>query len=286
MPHIDIAAVENAVAEVGVAEIMSRFGQLGADDIEIKSDNSPATVADGAAERALKRQLTDILPGSVAVGEEAFAADHAILSLLERPEEYVWIIDPIDGTSNFIKGIAQFATMVALVHRGQTVIGVIHDPSTGQTLTAEQGSGVRLNGHKMRLAGADPAAPRTAIIGARIKKLLTRPDIAPLLGPLPTLITGSSAAFDYGRLFTGDALFANDPAVRVAFLLYLHSKPWDHVPGLLMLAEAGGYAADLCGKAYNVRDISNHGLLLAPDRPAWEGVHQALKPAIEALFKP
>jgi fructose-1,6-bisphosphatase/inositol monophosphatase family enzyme len=282
MPPVDMTKISSIIAEVGAAEIMPRFRMLAAGDIEKKSDNSSVTTADKAAERALIVRLQQALPGSVVVGEESFEADPGILSHFGG-QDYVWVIDPIDGTTNFIKGLAQFGTMVALVHRRQTVAAWIHDPASKDTLMAEQGGGVWLGSRKMRLAGQEPGR-KTFIIGSRIKKLLTNPEIAPLLGTLPEFEMGSSAAFDYGRLFTGDAVFAGDPAARASYLLYRQSKPWDHVPGLFMLAEARGYAADLRGEPYEM-GMGKNGLLLAPDRAAWETLHTALKPAIEVLLR-
>ena len=279
---IDIAIIEKIIAEVGATEIMPRFRKLAAQDIERKSDNSEVTVADKEAERALIVRLTDALPGSVVIGEEGFAADPAILSHFSGAD-YIWVIDPIDGTSNFIKGVAEFGTMVALVRQRKTVAAWIHDPNTGDTLMAEQGGGVLLGAHKMRLAGRDPSLPTVSIIGSRLRKLLSAPEIASLLGKMPKFERGSAAAFDYGRLFTGEAHFARSTAPRAASLLYRQSKPWDHVPGLFLLAEGGGYAADLLGQPYEM-GMGKNGLLLAASREAWEVAYQALKPAITVLL--
>ena len=100
---------------------------------------------------------------------------------------------------------------------------------------------------------------------------------------LPKLETGSAAAFDYGRLFAGDAVFAHSAAPRATFLLYRQSKAWDHVPGLLMHAEAGGYAADLAGKPYDMQKARN-GLLLAPDLENWTEFHKSFGPVLETLL--
>ena len=197
----------------------------------------------------------------------------------------MWVIDPIDGTRNFIDGVPEFGVMVALVRRRKTVASWIHDPNSGDTLAAEQGGGVWLNGKKMRLAGHDAAIPKIGVIGSRLKNRLSKPDIAPLLREMPVTEVGSAAAFDYGRLFIGDSVFAKSTASRAAFLLYRQSKPWDHVPGLFMLDEVGGYAADLLGNPYDMA-ASRHGLLLAPDRALWAEFHRAFKPAFDVLIKP
>ena len=283
MPSLDLQKITAIIAEVAATEIMPRFRQLAAGDVEMKGINDPVTVADKAAEEALIVRLTQALPGSVGVGEESFAKDASIQSRFGG-DDYVWVIDPIDGTRNFIEGKPEFGVMVGLMRHKQTLAGWIHDPNTGDTLTAEQGGGVWLGGTKMRLAGQDVSLPRIGIVGSRLAKLLASSDIAALPPTLPKLVTGSAAAFDYGRLFTGETVFARSMASRAGFLVYRMSKPWDHVPGLLMLAEAGGHAADLLGNAYDV-DCCENGLLVAPDRQSWEVFHAEAKQAVEALIK-
>ncbi|MDR3449294.1 MAG: inositol monophosphatase, partial [Alphaproteobacteria bacterium] len=158
MPKIDIDAVTEIIREVGIAEIMPRFRKLAEGDVEMKGVNDPVTVADKAAEEALAARFADIAPGSVVVGEESHAKDAGIIAHFSGDQD-VWVIDPIDGTRNFIGGKPEFAVMVALVRRRKTVGAWIHDPNTGDTLTAEQGSGVWLDGNKMHLACKDKAVP-------------------------------------------------------------------------------------------------------------------------------
>ena len=163
----------------------------------------------------------------------------------------------------------------------RTVAAWIHDPNTGHTLAAEEGSGVWLQGKKMHLAAHDPSIPKLGIIGARLKDALSRPEIADVSAALPALTVGSASAFDYGRLFTGDLLFANSKAPRASFLLYRKTKPWDHVPGLFLQSEAQGYSADLSGEAYDVRN-GKKGLLIAGDRESWQSFFKTIKPVLGA----
>src|ERR1700743_2075316 len=114
MPKIDLKTVDQIIREVAAEQIMPRFRQLAEGDIEMKGVNDPVTVADKEAERVLTERLTAYLPGSVVVGEESFAKDKAIMSHLDN-EHPVWIIDPIDGTRNFVAGNPEFAVMIALV---------------------------------------------------------------------------------------------------------------------------------------------------------------------------
>jgi fructose-1,6-bisphosphatase/inositol monophosphatase family enzyme len=289
MQNVDLIAVERIIRDVGRSEIMPRFGKLKFEDIERKPDNSFVTIADKNAERALIALLTAYWPGSVVVGEEGFEEDPGILSHLSGTD-YVWVVDPIDGTSNYKNGIAEFASMVALVYKRKTIAAWICDPSSGDTLMAEEGSGVWLHRdeaggratHRMRLAGQDPTFARIGIIGSRLKKFLHRKEASSLFEELPVLQAGSAAAFDYGRLFVGDAVYADSKADRAAFLLYRNSKPWDHLPGLFLLTEAKGYAADLGGYPYNLGE--NDGLLVAPDKASWLEFQEKLKPVIAFMI--
>jgi len=282
MKSVDLAAVQKIIADIAATEIMPRFRALPPHAIMMKGVDDPVTLADQAAEKALIVQLTSFLPGSVVVGEEGVAEDPSIVSRLGG-EQDVWVIDPIDGTRSFIEGIPEFGVMIALVRRQQTIAAWIHDPNTNDTLMAEQGEGVWLRGHKMRLAGHDPATPKLGLIGSRFRKLLERPDLASKLHDLPQLAAGSAAAFDYARLFAGDVTFANSEAPRATYLLYRGpAKPWDHVPGLCMLAEEDGYAADLTGRRYEPQQ-SKTGLLVTSDRASWDDVHLTFKPVFDAL---
>jgi fructose-1,6-bisphosphatase/inositol monophosphatase family enzyme len=277
MPSIDLAAVEKIIAEVATLEIMPRFRKLSAADIETKPDKSSVTIADKEAERALIARLKDYLPGSVAIGEEGFESDPAILSHFSG-DEYVWVLDPIDGTSHFVAGKPEFATMIGLVRHRQTIAAWIHDPNTGDTLAAERGGGVWLRGHKMALAGRDPSQSVVGIMGMRLMREVRHGNLD-ALNHLPPIEGGSAAAFDYARLFAGPVQFANSKSARAAYLLYRQTKPWDHIPGLFFVAEAEGHAADFQGLPYDLE--RNHGLLVAPTRPLWEAVHRVLQPVIK-----
>lgn len=281
MKKVDLAAVQSIIEEVAISEIMPRFRKLGHADIEMKGVNDPVTVADKAAEDALISRLQDILPESVIVGEESSATDPRIISRFAGNDD-VWVIDPIDGTRNFIEGRPEFGVMVALVRRKETVAAWIHDPNSGDTLSAEQGSGVWLRGKKMHLAGHDAAFHPLGIIGSRLRSALSKPDVVNVVAALPALTIGSAVAFDYARLFTGEVHFANSVAPRASFLLYRMSKPWDHIPGLFLHAEAKGYSADLTGNPFDMQD-AGRGLLVTPDYGVWKRLHETIKPVIGTL---
>lgn len=270
------APVEKIIVDVAATEIMPRFRKLVAGDIEMKGLNDPVTVADKAAEDALTAQLTSFLPGSVVVGEESFAKNPGILSRFGSGND-VWVIDPIDGTRNFIDGKPEFAVMIALVRGGQTIASWIHDPNSGDTLMAEQGAGVWLREHKMRLAGQDASVPTIGLGGSKLRKFLARPDMAATMKDFPPVVHGSAAAFDYARMFAGEELFAKSTAARASFLVtYRRAMPWDHMAGLLMIKEGGGYSGDWAGQPYDAA-APHKGLISAASQAGWERLHEILQ---------
>ncbi len=276
MTAIDIAAVQKIIEEVAAAEIMPRFRKLKDSDVHTKNDNEIVTVADRASEESLIKRLSALVPGSVVVAEECCDCNPGILSRFGS-ENDVWVVDPLDGTWNFIEGRCEFGVMVACVRRKETVAAWIHDPNTKHTLSAEKGSGVWLQGKKMTLAGRNPDVPRLVLIGSRLRSIVTKPQLACAVASLPALTIGTAVAFDYGRAFEGKTLFANSKAPRVTSLLYRMAKPWDHMPGSFLFGEGGGVSATLYEKPYDPED-GKSGLLLAPDPLAWKKIHDILKP--------
>jgi fructose-1,6-bisphosphatase/inositol monophosphatase family enzyme len=280
---IDIAAIDKIIRDVGATVIMPRFRKLVEGDIKMKGKDDPVTIADQEAERELAFRLTALLPGSTVVGEESFAGDKSVMAHLDA-EAPVWIIDPIDGTRNFVAGTPEFGVMVALVKNRKPVASWIHDPNSGDTIMAEEGAGVWLRGKRVKLAANDASLPVVGLVGARVKKLISDPSVMPHADDLPPIEIGSCAAFDYARLFTGDGTFANSKAPRASFLFYRHTNPWDHVPGLFLDREAGGYSADWDGLPY---DMNKHrsGLLYAKDKETWTRLHKLFEPLMQHALK-
>lgn len=277
MVAVNLSTVEQIIRDVAQNVIMPRFRKLASHDVEMKGVNDPVTIADKESERELTKRLAAYMPNSAVVGEESFAADKAILSRLDN-EHPVWIIDPIDGTRNFVAGVPEFAVMVALVSRRESLASWIHDPNSGDMIMAEHGGGVWLRGQRLSLASTSLTDNAVGLVGGRVKKLLQ-----PIIG-LPRLEIGSCAGFDYPRLFNpamnGEAAFANASTSRASFLLYHHTNAWDHVPGMLMHKEAGGYSADWHGNPYDMSQTRN-GLLYAPDKDSWQHLHTLFQPVFQ-----
>ena len=260
----DIDKVTALISDVAAAEILPRFRQPDRQGVREKGPGDLVTLADEAAERELTRRLSALLPGSVVIGEEAVAADIRVLERIHG-DEPVWIIDPVDGTGNFVAGKPVFGVIVALVRGGETLAGWIHDPCTGRTMTAARGEGAWMGGDRLRVAAPAPVEAMQGIVNARFFEAPVRSHILAAAGRLGRHFSQQCSAHDYLAVVTGSAHFALNALI----------KPWDHAAGVLMHAEAGGHSAKLDGLRYAPTDREG-GLLLAPDRESWRALRELL----------
>lgn len=268
MTPVDIESVARILEQTAEDEILPRFRALADEDIREKQGGELVTVADEAAERTLTRRLRDLLPGSHVVGEEAVAGNPAVLEQLAR-EDWVWVIDPVDGTGNFAAGRPAFATMVGLLHDGQAVAGWIHEPVAGRTAMAERGAGAVLDGRRLRLAPPPRPDPAT-LSGTLHASTFAPPEMARRVQRrrhrVQAVKSLRCAGLEYVRLAGGEMQFS----------LFTKLMPWDHVPGTLIHAEAGGLSRTLDGRPYEARSYQAKGLLIAPDPRTWETLHATL----------
>jgi len=267
MTSVDLERLAATLDAVAREEIMPRWRNLAGGDIREKSGpNDLVTVADEAAERRLAELLPDLLPGSVVIGEESVEKDRALLGAIDG-DAPVWIVDPVDGTKNFAEGKDRFCVMVALTLRGETVAGAIHQPVEERTAVAARGEGAwMLSGaERQRLRVAAPAGI-DAVEGSfnfRFFPEAVRPGIRERANAVlgERHYRRGCAGFDYIQLAQGLWHYA----------VYWKNMPWDHAPGLLIHAEAGGYSARLDGRPYRPRELHG-GLLAAVDETGWREI--------------
>jgi fructose-1,6-bisphosphatase/inositol monophosphatase family enzyme len=263
----DIDRVTRLIEEAAAAEIMPRFRRLAAADVREKGPGDLVTVADEAVEARLAPLLMSLVPGSIVVGEEGAAADPDLLNRL-LDDHPVWIIDPVDGTSNFAEGKPAFAVMVALVRRRDVLAAWIHDPVQLRTAVAAAGEGAWLGDRRLAVASAPSEAGDMAgvlLSGFFGNRELSR-KIEARRHRVRALRSVRCAGIEYLRLAAGEMHFS----------LFTKLMPWDHAPGVLLHREAGGHAAYLEGGAYEPAAIKRSGLLLAPDPASWRQLHALL----------
>ncbi|HEX3404034.1 MAG TPA: inositol monophosphatase family protein [Acetobacteraceae bacterium] len=267
---LELATLTALLREVGQSEIMPRFRQLA--DGAVREKTGPldlVTEADEAAERRLTVALERWFPSAAVVGEEATAADPGRLGLLANAD-LAFVVDPIDGTSNYAAGLPLFGVMAAVLLRGDVVAAAIHDPVGDDTALALRGEGAwteASDGRRTELHVA-AAVPVAAMTGNVSWRFLPEPARAMVCANLPRL--GGNwdyrcAAHEY-RMAAGG---------HCHFVFFNRLMPWDHAPGWLLHREAGGYSARLDGSAYHPTQTDG-GLICTPDRASWVALRDAL----------
>ena len=261
--------------EVAARIILPRFRNLAACDIAHKKRNPRdlVTIADIEAEKALEDRLGPLVPGSVFVGEEAAETQPDILGLLAGGDP-VWLLDPVDGTSNFAEGHACFAVIVGFCVGGEVKAGFILDPLSDALLWAVAGEGAWLEpraGQEPRQVTVVRDRPLSAMHGSLARRAAERLALSlrnPGQRPPPVATRYGSVGREYMDLARGVLDFAS----------YARLKPWDHAAGVLIHKEAGGYSALRSnGSPYRPAPcIVEDTLLLAPDPATWRQLHTLL----------
>jgi fructose-1,6-bisphosphatase/inositol monophosphatase family enzyme len=241
--------------EVGDQVVVPRFGALESGDVGRKQLRAPVTVADREAEVLLADTLREAYPGAVVLGEEAVAADPAVLARF-RDADHAFTVDPVDGTRQFVRGSPDHAMMLAELRDGQVVRSWIWQPQHRRAYVSEAGGGVMVDG---RRPPSRPDTPPDRSVGAawpRRARAVLR-DLT---------LTGTCCGVDYPRLAQGAADYA----------LFWRPQPWDHAPGSLLLTEVGGVVGTLDGTPYDVQQRPPRVLLAARDRATYDLVRGVL----------
>jgi myo-inositol-1(or 4)-monophosphatase len=223
--------------------LLRHMNKLDALNVVEKDRMDYASEVDGLAEKEIIKEFRRSTPDYAILGEESGASGHS---------RYTWVIDPLDGTSNYLHGIPHFCVSIALVENGEPTHGVIFDPLRNELFTASRGSGATLNDRKIRIAERKDLAGAMLITGfpprerARTSAHLKCVD-ALLLEAEDIRRTGS-AALDLAYVASGRADAYFEAGV----------KPWDIAAGALLVREAGGKVVDFRGRATGPMDTRGH----------------------------
>ena len=259
-------AVGEALREAARVAILPRFEPGRPIDADFKAADEAVTAADRESERILHDRLAPLIPGAHVVGEEAVHFEPALMGQLS--EGTCWIIDPLDGTANFAKGIAPFGMLVALAEQGRPVAGWIYDPVTGRICSAHRGRGAFVDGQAFRSPAwqggrATVAVTRLFAQGQRRDALV---DV--LADRFDVVDSPRCAADQYPRVAGG----GNDAT------LFTRTIAWDHAAGVVFLEEAGGVARRQDGTAY-LCGAPDAGLVIAGCQRRWDAVVRCLDAA-------
>jgi histidinol phosphatase-like enzyme (inositol monophosphatase family) len=221
----DLAAVASAAADRARAEVLPRFRDVA---VETKSDGSPVTEADRAAERAMREALREATPEIAIVGEEFGGA-------LEGGGR-AWVLDPIDGTIAFSRGIPLFSTLLALVEEGEPVLGLIDLPALGERYLGWKGGGCRRNGEPTRVSDATDLDSAIVSHGDPFTfERFGRRDLYEAMARRLPLLRGYTDAFGHALVLGGG----------VGAMVDLDLNLWDAAATQALVPEAGGRCVTL-----------------------------------------
>ncbi len=214
--------------------------------VSVKGAGDFVSRADIAAEKIIRDELMGARPTYGWLGEETGAADGA------DPTRR-WIVDPLDGTTNFLHGLPHWAVSIALEHKGEVVAGVIFDPAKDEMFLAEKGQGAWRNEGRIRVSGRKSMADAVFATGVPFGSMTTLPatlrDLARLMPGSAGVRRWGAAALDLAYVAAGrfDAYWERE----------LHI--WDMAAGLVIVREAGGF----CEAVREGRDIFESGSIIA-----------------------
>jgi len=228
-------------------------------DVTHKDDKTPLTEADLASERIIVARLTAAFPDIPVVSEETVPA-----AGFAEPAARFWLVDPLDGTREFVARNGEFAVLIGLVENGRPVLGVVHGPALGVTYAAHgPGTAVRSQdgGAFAPIHAREPSPDGVVVVHSRShensRRLAEYFEGRPVLG---RSVCGS--ALKFGVLASGEADF---------YPRFGTTMEWDTAAGQAVLEAAGGVVLGLDGKplAYGKPGLKNDGFLAWGARPAW-----------------
>jgi len=214
--------------------IINRASLAGGLKVRSKRANDFVTQVDQAAEEAIIDTVKKAYPEHGFLAEESGASD--------EKAECVWIIDPLDGTTNFIHGFPQYCVSIAIRHRGALAHGVVYDPNRNELFTASKGRGAFLNDRRIRVSKCTRFGDALVGTGFPFKEV-TRVD--QYLRQFKSIITSTAGLRRAGAAALDLAYVA---CGRLDAFWELGLSPWDMGAGALLIQEAGGLVADLGGE--------------------------------------
>jgi histidinol-phosphatase len=226
--ELDRALAVAVEAARAAGEIALKYYRTGF-DVTIKADATPVTQADRGAEQAIREVLGRAFPEVGFLGEEFGAVGD---------QRRRWIIDPIDGTKNFIRHVPVWATLIGLEEQGEVTVGVIHNPVTGELLTARRGGGAWSAGERITVSSI-PDLEEATLLHAGLRLLREGGHWDGLV----RLVDATGRQRGFGD-YLGYAMVAEGKAE-----IYLEAdlKAWDLAPCKILVEEAGGRFTDFAG---------------------------------------
>jgi myo-inositol-1(or 4)-monophosphatase len=259
-PAVNVAVKAARAAGNVIVRNLDRVHSL---DVTTKRRHDYASDVDRQAEQVIVRELRHAWPRCAIIGEEGGSSG-------PQNARQTWIIDPLDGTSNFLRGIPHFAVSIAMVEDGELQHAVIFDPVRNELFSASRGSGAQLNGRKLRVS------ERIDLDGALIATgfPFRQPEHLPahlamvgaVLGGAEDIRRAGSAALDLAWVACG----------RLDGFFEIGLAQWDIAAGALLVREAGGRCADF----HNREDYMASGNIIAANIKVCDALYRAIEPEI------
>jgi myo-inositol-1(or 4)-monophosphatase len=223
-----------AAARKAARALKRDFGELEKLQVSLKGPANFVTAADRRAEETLFQELNKARPGYGFLGEESGERTGA-------DKTHRWIVDPLDGTTNFLHGIPQFGISIALERDGAMVAGIVYNPATDEMFSAEKGKGAYLNDQRIRVAARRGLADAVIACGlphrGRGQLELGTKEIGAMQHEVAGLRRFGAAALDLAWVAAG----------RLDGYWERNIQPWDMAAGLILVREAGGFVTDCDG---------------------------------------
>ncbi|WP_409342996.1 inositol monophosphatase family protein [Paenibacillus sp. MBLB4367] len=241
------AVAINTAAKAG-EWIKSKLGDYNNLDLKYSSHDL-VTEVDKGSETMIRNLIMTHFPHHSFLGEEGVEAgpEASAEALKEvRGDEYLWIVDPLDGTTNFVHGFPYFAVSIALAHNGEVIVGVIYDPIRDELFVAEKGKGAYVKGKRMTVSQELKLADGLIATGFPVDRKVNLPcnlaGIQALAPRVRNIRTAGAAALHLAYVAAG----------RLTGFWEIGLHPWDIAAGSLMVQEAGGHITDTAGRPYSL----------------------------------
>ncbi len=234
MFHSALLNVMIAAARKAARSLKRDFGEVEKLQVSLKGPANFVTAADRRAEEILRTELIKARPGYGFLGEEGGRHEG-------KDKTHTWIVDPLDGTTNFLHGIPQFAISIGLDREGTIVAGVIYNPITDELYTSERGKGAFLNDHRMRVAA------RLRMNDAIVACGLPHHGRGDLELGIREIAAVQDKVAGFRRFGAASLDLAGVAAGRFDIYWERNLSAWDMAAGLLMVREAGGFVTDIQG---------------------------------------
>ncbi len=263
MQTLDIALIKEIVTGTAKQELLPRFTQV---ERHSKADGSFITEADLASQQRIQQALAEHYPDFGFLGEEMDEAEQT--ALLQNSAQPLWVLDPLDGTSNFAAHIPFFSVSLALVEKGEIVFGMVYDPVQDECFWAQKGQGAFMNGAPLSAANSAQSS---------LKKSTGLIDLKRLSAELQTRLI-QDMPYSSQRSFGSIALdWAWIAAGRCHVYLHGKQKLWDYGAGYLILTEAGGHSCTLDGEQVFNNSLTPRSAVAALDEGLFREWTQWLK---------